>query len=363
MWLPSHSTHRIIIRHHPEIGHLFVPNLKARIPSERGGYFVQTNSLGFRSDIEFVKARNGRPRILFFGDSVTAGDGCDNQERFTELIGAALNAEVFNYGLSGSGTDQQLLIFERFAREVEADLIVVCVSVENIERVKVAYREVIDRGTKRHVLNPKPYFTLEGSKLRLNQVPVPLDRCSIENAVEGQYQAQIPRRLRWLYRFLDMYRRHPQMAAVRKVVQAHFPELRSQLLRRTHFQPYHDYRTAESRGWQTMQAILLHFFAQASRCPVLLITLPTYHFFFDGVKPIYQKLFKTLAAPDKGIYLADLTGALRQIPREDRRNLVFKFDKAHLSPYGHQVVAQLITEQISQMNLLSCHSGCLGTTS
>jgi carbamoyltransferase len=131
---PLHQlTHRMVVRHDPQIGHLFVPNLNGRIPNELGGYYVRTNSLGFRSDIEFITKRSGRPRIFFFGDSQTAADGCSNSERFSELVGETFDAEVFNYGLSGSGTDQQLLIFEHFAKDVEADLIVLGVCVENIE--------------------------------------------------------------------------------------------------------------------------------------------------------------------------------------------------------------------------------------
>src|SRR5262249_1100942 len=145
MFLLGQSTHRMVIQHHSQIGHLYVPSLRARIPNENGGYYVVTNSEGFRSDIEFHKERNDRPPILFFGDSYTAGDGCSNNERFSELVGEALDAEVYNYGLSGSGTDQHLLIFEHFARDVKADLIILCVSVENIERIKVGYREAIDR--------------------------------------------------------------------------------------------------------------------------------------------------------------------------------------------------------------------------
>ena len=98
----------MVVRYHPQIGHLYVPNLRARIPNELGGYYVETNSAGFRSSVEFHKERNKIPRILFFGDSYTAGDGCDNNERFSELLGESLNAEVYNYGLSGSGTDQLL---------------------------------------------------------------------------------------------------------------------------------------------------------------------------------------------------------------------------------------------------------------
>ena len=45
------KTHRQIFCYNKDIGHLFVPNLNARIMNERGGYFVKTNSLGFRSNL------------------------------------------------------------------------------------------------------------------------------------------------------------------------------------------------------------------------------------------------------------------------------------------------------------------------
>src|SRR5919108_3690876 len=176
LFLLRQSTHRMVLAHHPRYGHLYVPGLFARIPSERGGFFVRTNSAGFRSDIEFANQRGTRPRILFFGDSFTAGDGCDNGERFPELVGEALDAEVYNYGVSGSGTDQQLLIFEDAVSLVAADLVILCVAVHNIERIITSHRESIDRVSGRRVLVPKPYFTLEEDGLQLHHVPVPLVR-------------------------------------------------------------------------------------------------------------------------------------------------------------------------------------------
>ena len=188
MFLLLQTTHRMVIRHEPDVGHLYMPNARARIPHERGAFYVATNSQGFRSDIEFATGKSTRPRILFFGDSFTAGDGCSNRERFPELVGDALGAEVYNYAVSGTGTDQQLLIYEKFARGVAADLIVFCVYVENIERNKVAFRESIDRFTKRRLLVPKPYFTLDGGALALHHVPVPLDRPFVEETGKEAFQ-------------------------------------------------------------------------------------------------------------------------------------------------------------------------------
>src|SRR5262245_49927068 len=264
MPLPRQSPHRMVIRHHPEIGHLFVSNLVARIPSEWGGYFIRTNAQGFRSDVDFSAAKGSRPRILVLGDSITAGDGVANAERFTERLGEALGAEVYNYALSGSGTDQQLLIFERFAQGVAADLIVFCVFVENMERIKVAYRESIDRVSGKRVLVPKPYFTLEGGALRLHNVPVPTERPQVGTVDEAQVQAKRPHRLRNVFRLLDFYRTHPAMAGVRRATRGWAPGARSLLLRASGFQPYRDYASPESDGWRLMKAILDRFTAHAS---------------------------------------------------------------------------------------------------
>ena len=73
-----------------------------------GGYFFKTNSAGFRSNIEFKKKKE-KTRILFFGDSNTAGDGVANEFRFSDLLGRSLNVEIFNYAVSGTGLTNSYL--------------------------------------------------------------------------------------------------------------------------------------------------------------------------------------------------------------------------------------------------------------
>ena len=51
------KTHRQLISFDKDIGHLYVPNIKARIIDSEGGYFFRTNSGGFRSDINFKKKK------------------------------------------------------------------------------------------------------------------------------------------------------------------------------------------------------------------------------------------------------------------------------------------------------------------
>ena len=350
MFLLNQSTHRMVIQYHPQIGHLYVPNLNARIPHELGGYYVRTNSSGFRSDTEFVKKRSASPRILFFGDSVTAGDGCDNNRRFAELVGDALDAEIYNYGLSGSGTDQQLLIYEHFARDVEADLIVLCVSVENIERIKVAFRETIDRTTRQHFLVPKPYFVLEDGKLVPKHVPVPLTRPTPEELDTDLYAAMIHHPWRHLLKLRALYRTAAKLSPVRSLVSRHFPDLRSQILRASGFQPHSDYQSPDSRGWILMKSIIQRFQEQASPTPVLIVPLPTFFFYYDEVKPIYQALYETLAS-DR-LHVVNATRPLLKLPRSQRRDLCFPRDKTHFSPNGHREVARIIVEEIRRRKLV-----------
>jgi carbamoyltransferase len=344
-----------VVRYHPELGHLYLPSIKVRLPSEHGGYFVRTNAQGFRSDVEFVKERSGRPRILFFGDSFTAGDLVENGERFSELVGQEFGAEVYNYGVSGTGTDQQVLMYEKLARDMPADLIVLGVYVENIERIKVGFRESIDRFTHERVLIPKPYFTLdEAGGLDLHHVPVPLTRPRAEEIEKSRFQSgELPTDplQRFLYKPLARVRKDPRVKAAREAVKSHLPWLMPAVLRRTGFTPYRDYASAESPAWRLMQALLQRFTESASPTPVLIVPIPTYYFYHDGLDPLYQPLFERLSAPSRGVHVMDATRPLYRLPWADKKRIAQKYD-AHFSPYGHARLADVIADGIRSRGLL-----------
>ena len=93
------------------------------------------------------------------------------------ILAKILNCESYNYGLSATGTDQQLLTFRKFSENVEADLVILFITIHNIERIKVKYWESFERTTGKFVLVPKPYFTLsKQNELELSHVPVPMER-------------------------------------------------------------------------------------------------------------------------------------------------------------------------------------------
>ena len=343
------KTHRQIISFNKDIGYSYVPNLNARLLDDQGGYFIKTNSQGFRSDNEFLKKKSGR-RILFFGDSNTAADGVCNQDRYSDLIGKYFKAEVFNFAISGTGTDQQYLIWEKYAKEVEADLIVIGVLVENIERNKVAYRETISNLTKDKTLTAKPFFKIENQKLILkNNHLKPFDG-NFEKINRNDVQWFIPESQRFLYKTINLLRKNVIYKKINNKYEMQLSNLRSFLIQRF-YQPFKDYGNSESNGYLLLKKILEKFTNSINNIPIILIPIPTYHYYFDGAKPIYKDLFQSLHNPSKKVFLADPLSQLKKIKYKERKKLCLKNDKSHFSKKGHEVIANYLKDEIDNLKI------------
>ena len=341
----------MLIRHHELVGHVYVPNLRARLPNEVGGYFVVTNSSGFRSDFEFTKARTGRPRILMFGDSFTAGDDCPNELRYSDLLARKLDCEVYNFGVSGSGTDQHLLIQREFARGIEADLIVICVQIDSMKRIQLSHRESVDRITGRRVLVPKPYFELVDGKLVPCQIPVPRERPEV-----GSHNPELNPQSGLSPKWLQWYRDSPAGEAFRKVLSGKLQPARSALFRASGVQPYADFDSMDTPGWRLMSAILSQFVEDVSPLPVLIVPIPTHEYFLHGIKPIYQKVFETLEDPVRGVHVADVSNPLISLPYDIRQTLGFRVG-GHFTPFANEQVAEIMATRIREGKLLPAGPG------
>ena len=350
MFLLSQSTHRMLIRYHERVGYLFVPNLRARVPNETGGYFVVTNSLGFRSDTEFEPQRTGRPRILIFGDSFTAGDDTANSERYSDYLARKLDCEVYNFGVSGSGTDQHLLIWREFARGIQADLIVACVQIDSMRRIQLSHGESLDRITGRRVLVPKPYFELVNGELTLHHVPVPRERPEV-----GRITAEVGN-AHWRRTTVRWYSESKMGDAIRRTLSGKLEPMRSSLIRLSRIQPYADFDRPNTPGWQLMSAILRQFAAEVKPLPILIVPIPTHEYFIHGVAPIYQEFFETLEDPARGIHVADVSNPLVSLPREVRLKLGFRVG-SHFTPFANEKVAGIMAEKIRARNLLPAGPG------
>ena len=113
----------------PELGWVPVPNAAAQQTSGNRTISVRHNSLGLRerelSDI-------APDRFLFLGDSFTYGYDAEANERFSDLLQKALpQYGMVNAGVSGYGTDQQLLLMKRLWNDVNPKYVVLTFCVDN----------------------------------------------------------------------------------------------------------------------------------------------------------------------------------------------------------------------------------------
>jgi carbamoyltransferase len=321
---------RQIYEYHPVVGYRFIPNLRARIPHESGGYLVQVNDAGFRSNRPFVAAHvPGVRRVLVFGDSFTAGDAVPNHERYTDLLETGLGAEVYNFGLSSTGTDQQYLAWREFARDIEHDVVVIAVFVENVRRVMARYRPHRDASGRERIY-AKPYFTLDSGQLQLHHVP-PRAEPFEQHELLPQEQVTV-----------DSGGRFPLL---RKAVNA--IGAKDMVQRLTHYQPLPDYDSADTDGWRLMRAILTQWVRALDR-PVVLMPLPLPQHIDEVCDASgYQARFAELSA-ELDCTLYDPLPDFLTYAKAHRRRFRWEQD-IHFTPEGHRVLARSLTPVLEQL--------------
>ncbi len=317
-----------------------MPGARARVQGASGGYLIQVNASGFRSDREFDFDRApGVFRALMFGDSQTAGDGVSNAARFSNLLEVALpGLEVQNYGLAGSGTDQQFLIFQEHA-SIAHDLVVIALSVENILRVTRRVVKTLD-AEGRESFRAKPYFELTRDGLELRGVPVPKQPWT-PLSLPDELRPHVYLHGQANYFFRDPSPRH---ATVMRVL-AQFPRVRQfakwGMTRIRKFQPLPDYDSPSNAGWLLLREILRTWLESADS-PVLLVLLPL-DSALKGLSDAsqYQARFRELC-DETGCRLYDPLPELLKLPLRERQ-LLWSDVYGHLSDKGHAAVARLLT--------------------
>ena len=194
------------VEHHPIFGYRYIPGTNLELPRPGGGrYHIQVNSQGIRSDREyaFKKPANIFRRIIVCGDSMAAGQFVSNAHRFSELLERRIpGLEVINLALEGSGTDQQLLLYEHVGLQYEHDLVVLLPFLQNVRRNMVEARDGIDPKTGDKMLRPKPRFELVDGELVLRNVPVPKEVSAVAVEQGGGTDA----RHSWTDRLKTRYR-------------------------------------------------------------------------------------------------------------------------------------------------------------
>jgi hypothetical protein len=146
-----------------ELGWAPTPNSVSTVTTARTIH-ARHNSLGFR-DIEFRP--DGRPVMLFVGDSFVWGVDAEANERFTDILRSKLPGfQTVNAGVSGYGTDQEYLWLQRIWASVRPSVVVLFFCTEN-DRLD-------NTSNLRYNRYRKPYFvTAADGALVVKGQPVP----------------------------------------------------------------------------------------------------------------------------------------------------------------------------------------------
>lgn len=321
--------HRRLMQYDPVLGYRFAPGLKLRIPHEGGGYLVKTNRDGFRCDHPITPRKNRAHRLLVFGDSYTAGDGVSNGKRYTDLLEEQLpDTEVLNFGLSGSGTDQQYLIFQQYAGNIDYDAVLISVLVENIQRNVVKERGWADRAGEA-IRVPKPWFELSpGDGLTLKGVPV-----------ARPYKADLPIAP---HGGMDSLR-----SSLRNMVNKLGPDFKDLCQRLTRFQPLPEYGSPTSDSWRLMRAILEKWVSEL-RVPAVIAVIPVYQYVEEtaSYKDVRRRFDELAQSIDVPVY--HVVDDMLRHPAATRRQLRFRTD-CHFTPAAHELIGHALSNIVAPL--------------
>ncbi len=152
----------LMYQYNSRLGWFPIPNTGHRVIASRP-FTVIHNSQGFRGPEPVI---NQKPGILFLGDSFVWGFDVEAADRFTEKLQARHPEwNVYNLGVSGYGTDQELLLLEHQFDHYKPRVVflVFCVETDHDD----------NSANARYNGYYKPYFIVEHGKLELRGVPVP----------------------------------------------------------------------------------------------------------------------------------------------------------------------------------------------
>jgi lysophospholipase L1-like esterase len=141
-----------------ELGWRYLPGARVRHAERDFDVAIEIDARGLRDAAP--AAPDGRP-IAALGDSLTFGWGVEEREAFPALLEGLCGVPVENLGVSGYGTDQELLFFRRAGAPLRPRALV----------VTVCGNDVDEAAHGRRYGRAKPFFPLVGGALGACEPP------------------------------------------------------------------------------------------------------------------------------------------------------------------------------------------------
>lgn len=330
------------VEYHPTIGYRCKPNIRQVLPRPGGGeYTLVTNSIGIRSEREYaVPKPAGIFRIVVLGDSFAAGQYVSNDQRFSEIMERRLpGVEVMNFALEGTGTDQQLLIFESMAKAFDPDLVILMPFLQNIRRNLVDARAAFDPQTLKPVLRQKPRFELmPNGRLELRNVPVSQETAPSDEGGDGAVKSDVDRSFkhRLKVRLNGLF----FMSAAKKLIYWLMP-----------WEPFPEYKSPDTHAWKLMEAIIRRLQQSADQKPLVIVPIFYSTYVTHRMARNYWDRFNSLTST-KNVYSVDLLPYFQKLGKDAPRCFQNPYD-VHFSTQGNLVLADALERELRRLRLLA----------
>lgn len=122
----------------PKVGYRLKPNARVRFTTSEFDTEIAINSSGLRDDRELGPKAPGERRIVLLGDSLVLSVQVPLEQTFGKLLEQRLNGagnpyryRVINAGVQGYGPVEELLFFQQIAATLEPDLVIETLFVGN----------------------------------------------------------------------------------------------------------------------------------------------------------------------------------------------------------------------------------------
>jgi hypothetical protein len=163
-WIPATIERVQFWQYDSLLGWAHTPLQQGRFHHRDFSVEVSINSHGMR-DNEYSIHRTGKRRMLILGDSFGWGFGVEQKERFSELLEVAHpDWEIINASVNGYGTDQEFLLLTQRLNVFKPDMVLLLFCDNDFD--ENVHSEIY--------WHYKPVFSIEGGRLHLHNVPVPL---------------------------------------------------------------------------------------------------------------------------------------------------------------------------------------------